>query len=64
MVSEPLPHALEYGEVLITILAAPINPADIYNVKAGATPSTVRAAPTLAQRPPQHHTFILRLPLN
>ena len=54
MVSEPLPPALEYGEVLITILAAPINPADIYNVKAGATPSTVRAAHTLVPRPPKH----------
>ena len=41
VVSEPLPHALEYGEVLITILAAPINPADMYNIKAGATPTTV-----------------------
>lgn len=42
VISEPLPPALEFGEVLVSIRMAPINPADLYNIKAGATPSTVR----------------------
>jgi len=32
---EPIPQALEWGEVLVSIRAAPLNPADLYDVKTG-----------------------------
>lgn len=35
VVSEPLPATLEWGEVLVTMQYAPINPADIYTVRTG-----------------------------
>ena len=34
-VSEPIPAELEWGEVLINVRAAPINPADLYAVRVG-----------------------------
>ena len=33
--SEALPAALEWGEVLITLQLAPINPADLYTARTG-----------------------------
>ena len=35
LVCEPIPQALEWGEVLVSIRAAPINPADLYDVQTG-----------------------------
>ena len=35
LVSEPLPAALEWGEVLVTLQVAPINPADLYTARTG-----------------------------
>ena len=61
VVSEPLPRALEYGEVLITILAAPINPADMYNVKAGTAPTGVRAPLAQPQGPLPRHTCAMHV---
>jgi len=39
MVSDPIPPELEWGEVLINVRAAPINPNDLYNVQIGGAPS-------------------------
>lgn len=35
MAAVPLPEALEWGEVLISIRVAPINPADVYTASMG-----------------------------
>ncbi|DBA84971.1 TPA: hypothetical protein ACH3X2_005711 [Trebouxia sp. C0005] len=35
LASEPLPAALEWGEVLVTLQLAPINPADLYTARTG-----------------------------
>jgi NADPH:quinone reductase-like Zn-dependent oxidoreductase len=42
VVTEPIPKELEWGEVLVNIRAMPISPGDLYNIKMGATPYTVR----------------------
>ena len=45
MATEPLPVELEWGEVLLSIRAAPINPADIYTVQTGGMYGTDHVAP-------------------
>ncbi|QDZ23160.1 trans-2-enoyl-CoA reductase [Chloropicon primus] len=35
LVCEPIPQALEWGEVLVSMRAAPLNPADLYDVQTG-----------------------------
>jgi trans-2-enoyl-CoA reductase len=35
LVCEPIPQALEWGEVLVSMRAAPVNPADLYDVQTG-----------------------------
>lgn len=35
LVCEPIPQALEWGEVLVSVRAAPVNPADLFDVKTG-----------------------------
>ncbi|KAK9829388.1 hypothetical protein WJX72_005534 [[Myrmecia] bisecta] len=37
LVSEALPPALEWGQVLVSMRAAPINPADVYTAQMGGT---------------------------
>jgi len=37
---EPIPQALEWGEVLISMRAVPINPADMYDVQTGGVHET------------------------
>ena len=39
LVCEPIPQALEWGEVLVNIRAAPINPGDLYSVATGGAGS-------------------------
>lgn len=44
VVSEPLPATLEWGEVLVTMQYAPINPADIYTVRTGGVYGNTQCA--------------------
>jgi trans-2-enoyl-CoA reductase len=46
LVCEPIPQALEWGEVLVSIRAAPINPADLYDVQTGGQRDAVDAMKT------------------
>ena len=40
--TEAIAKELEWGEVLVSMRASPINPGDLYNVRMGSTPYTVR----------------------
>ena len=42
---EALPPALEWGEVLVSMRAAPINPADLYSARTGGLYAAAKASP-------------------
>jgi trans-2-enoyl-CoA reductase len=45
MGTEALPAELEWGEVLVSMRAVPINPADIYTIRTGGMYGTDQVAP-------------------
>ena len=45
LVSEPLAATLEWGEVLVSMQYAPINPADVYTARTGGVYGDMQATP-------------------
>lgn len=45
LISEPLAATLEWGEVLISMQFAPINPADLYTARTGGMYGDAQSAP-------------------
>jgi len=63
--TEAIAKELEWSEVLVSLRAAPVNPADLYNVRMGSTPYTVsraRARRRSATHGPQPQSDALKPP--